>query len=796
MLLAAFLLGAGLFVTGVLGEGRSFRTGGSVIFAVSILAVSLVQIIPLPGSLRRAIDPAGSSLLDGNPFIGGPFPLSLDPPMTRAVVGRAAMALVIFVAAFHMASGHRHRFWLVRGVGIAGIAAVAIGIAHRLLSIPKLFGVLISTHRTLLIGPFVNANHTAELLELAAFACLACSFLRPTMFNRIGWLVGTFLCAGGVAATLSRGGVAALAGAVILFVFLRYNAKEDTGPHRRRAALAWGALLVGLVVLGAGALGASQLIDRFQASSVTSDVRFRVWRDALRVLAAHPFGIGRGAFDRIYPVYRTIKTPFPMRFAFLENEPLQLLIDCGWASFLAIALSAAAVVWQIARRGRRDKIEAALVAALFAVVIHNFVDFGLETAGVVLPFMAILGTTIGRAANPPLLLTARRGLALGLLTLIGLAVGLTGIAHASYDDFDGALKRTMSSDQRRAILIRAQQAHPVDYFYALALSKLEPLAAADHASPRMHALNRALTLCPSCEAVHVEVARNLWKLGLRQQSLLEWRTAIELQPKVFSTATAELFKLGATPGELAAIASSSPALMVEVANILDRTGRPSDAAVVLGQAEALGAPTPDVLIARGQVQLDSQQLTAASATVATARSAGIRDPRLAILEARLKLASADKDAADQAFQVLDAAAKQYPGDVSIQRMRLDVAVTSGKWAALTGMLEGYKQALYAHDGSATEAHITAGRILARMGRATEALGEYRIALADQPANVPLWLEYGAAAASAGRIGTAREAYSEAARLNPHQPDIEQAIHGLDERRRATLGEFGLREGQR
>ena len=35
-----------------------------------------------------------------------------------------------------------------------------------------------STARTLLVGPFVNANHTAELLELAAFTCLFQEVLR------------------------------------------------------------------------------------------------------------------------------------------------------------------------------------------------------------------------------------------------------------------------------------------------------------------------------------------------------------------------------------------------------------------------------------------------------------------------------------------------------------------------------------------------------------------------------------------------------------------------------------------
>ena len=229
-------------------------------------------------------------------------PLSLDPPPTRAHLGEAAAALAIFIAAYHLASGQRRRHLVLRALGAAGIAAVLIGIGHRILGVSKIYGLLATTQRTFFVGPFVNANHSAEFLEISAFACLACSFQKPTALHRIGWLVGMALCLGGTAATLSRGAVAALAMAVLLFTFLRYFSKDDVTVGRRRASLAWGALLLGLVLLGAGAFGAGQLIDRFQSTALGDDLRFRLWRDSLRVIVAHPFGIGRGAFARVFPI--------------------------------------------------------------------------------------------------------------------------------------------------------------------------------------------------------------------------------------------------------------------------------------------------------------------------------------------------------------------------------------------------------------------------------------------------------------------------------------------------------------
>ncbi len=116
----------------------------------------------------------------------------------------------------------------------------------------------------------------------------------------------------------------------------------------------------------------------------------------------------------------------------------------------------------------------------------------------------------------------------------------------------------MTPPVRRALLTRAEETHPLDYFYALEDARLQPLKGAPGTpSPRMHALNRALGLCPTCDAVHVEVARNLWRIGLRPQALLEWRTAVELQSRLFPPALGELFAVGAKPQELAAVASPS-----------------------------------------------------------------------------------------------------------------------------------------------------------------------------------------------------------------------------------------------
>jgi tetratricopeptide (TPR) repeat protein/O-antigen ligase len=792
--------GAGLaaLATGLGMQGRTLRTGIGAILPLMFVAIPLIQSIPLPMTVRGLLDRNGTALLQDNQVVPtATWPLSLDPPNTRANVGRAALGLMAFLLAYHLASGQSRRHWVLRTLGVVAIAGVAIGLGHRILGIGRIYGLFTTTTRALLAGPFVNPNHTAEFLELGAFVCLACSFQRPTALNRVGWLIGTLLCAGGAAATLSRGAVLALSMAVVLFGFLRYFGPDGATVGRRRASLAWAGLLLALVLIGAGALGAGQLVDRFKADAISTDVRLQVWSQSLRVFAAHPFGIGRGAFDRVFPIYRSFRMPFALRFAFVENEPLQLLIDCGWLFTLLLAAAAVPVVWRLVRHGRRDKIEAALVAGLFAVAVHNTVDFGFETLGILLPFMAVLGVVLGRLpASAPEAGESRRSVRWSWTVFgaasVGALFGVAAIANRSYEDFDALLRKRMPEAAERALLLRAEETHPLDYLYPLEEARLEPLKGSlGSPSPRLHALNRALRLCPSCEAVHVEVARNLWRLRLRPQALLEWRTAVEIQPGLFPSAMGELFAQGAKPQELAAVASTSGDLTLQLVAFLSGLGRVADALVVLDQADALNAPRGGLLLARANLQIQWHQLKEAAATLDAARAAGMNDARMASLAARLLIETKGPAGADEALARLDEAATRFPSDVAIQRQRIEVVTTYQKWNAASRALEGFTQALYQLGASPAEAHIASARIAVRLGHLTAALGEYRIALADYPDNVTYWIEYAKVAETSGRDDIARQAYGQAARISPQSAEVAAALHALDARHgrlRTLLGE--------
>jgi tetratricopeptide (TPR) repeat protein len=187
------------------------------------------------------------------------------------------------------------------------------------------------------------------------------------------------------------------------------------------------------------------------------------------------------------------------------------------------------------------------------------------------------------------------------------------------------------------------------------------------------------------------------------------------------------------------------------------------------------------LLARGGLELKTGQLDAAAGSIDAVVKLGVQDPRLAVLRARLLLARQGADGADQALSLLDEAAIRNPGDLTVQRARLEMVVAYKKWNASARSLEGLKLALFRNYGSATEAHIWAARINCQLGRWSRALDEFRIALADRSTDVSLWIEYAHAAETAGRDVTAREAYGQASRLSPNSPDIANAQHALEAR---------------
>jgi tetratricopeptide (TPR) repeat protein len=742
----------------------------AVALPLVFLLIAAVQIVPVPAGLRSLLDPKGSELL-ALAQLDSAHPMSLDPPETYRRLAEAAAALTVTLAALLLATSRRFRHVAPGVVASAGLAALIIGLGHRAIFEDKIYG-LIPSGRGLPVGPFINPNHTAEFLELAAFAALAFAFSRPSRDGQRVWQILAAVLAAGALSTLSRGAVLALGSGALTWFLLAPRSDEGEPLHRTRFAGG----VIGLLVVGglAIAFGAEKIGGALFASQGDSLVKVKVWLDALKIIPAHPAGIGLGAFGRVYPVYQTL--PSLSWFQFVENQPLGILIEAGIPGALLLLGACGWVVRRFARQARRDRVEAALAAGLVAVLAHNLADFGLEMPGILLPFCALLGVLFGRQAEVPADAAPRRApVVLAGLAAAAVLAGIALVSSRSMRNFDALLRPPLPVDAR-SLAQEASRAHPTDYVYALAQARLEPRdpASLQH---RLRLLNRAMILCPRCDLAHAEAARDLWRLGRRQQALLEWRTMLALKPDRLWSTVGELARSGATPAELTTLADEQN--RHDLSRLLLQHGMVDGARQVLA-----GSREPDGIeynLVAAQIALRAKDLSAARAAAARAMAFLPRDARAFAVAASIELAARDQE---KATAILIDGLRAEPMSVDLNRMLLDLLMQTDRWRDTDRALEGLRRALGESGAPMTEANLAAARIFERRGQYLRALAEYQAAAMLAPNDVGLLLALGRAAEQAGRVTVATDAYRAILRLAPGHAAASAALDNIQKDKKA------------
>ena len=741
-------------------SGQNFRPHIPLLLPLCFVAIAAAQSLPLPSGLRARLDPAGSELLaPAQPKAVAA--LSLDPPATHAELAKAGAVACVAFAALVLSAGRRLRLAVPFLVAAAGVAVLIVGLGHRVMSESQVYG-LAGQGGGLLVGPFINRNHQAEFLELSAFVALALAYAGTTRDKSLLWKIVAAVLLAGALTTLSRGSVLALgAGAVTWLVLVPGSDDGEPRPRSRFVSALVGLLLVAGVTL---ALGGERVLGEVLATRAGSEQKFQVWKDALKMIPAHPMGIGLGAFSRVYPIYQTV--PHVFWFEFLENQPLGILIEAGIPGALLVVVALVLTARHLGKRARRDKVEASLLAALAAVLAHNLVDFGLEVPGVLLPFAAVLGAVFGRQisaaqAAPPSRANAIYAALAGSSALAGIALLLLPSAR----DFDSLLVKAHTIEMARA----AVDAHPTDYAYVLAQAMAEPLLGpGKSSSPRLQLLNRAMILCPQCAGAHREAARNLWRLGRRQQSLAEWKTTLTLARSALWSALDELSKSGAKPDELAALADDQTRF--DVCGFLVGRGL-----VGTARATLFAAPdhkTVDFNLVRTSIALAENDLVQAREASQAALSAAPSDPRTALAAADVEVRAGN---ADVALGILRNGLRFVPASVDLNRKVLSLLMQTERWEAIDRALDGVHAALMQHGAPTTEVNIAAAGVFERRGQFRRAVSEYRAALIQSPESVGLLLSLARVVEETGDTTAAQDAYTDVLRREPTNADAQTAL---------------------
>ena len=748
-------------------------------FPLFFLVMATAQIIPLPAGLRTLLDPKGSALL-ALAGLKGAQPLSLDPPETYGELAKAAAALCVALAALLLASGRRLRFVAPGLVASAGLLAMAVGLGHRAADVSMIWGHF-HTGGGLLVGTFVNPNHMAEFLELSAFAALAFAFARSTRDGQRIWKLFAGVLAAGAVSTLSRGSVLALGTGALAWFALAPRSDEGEPFHRSRFVAILLALLV-VVGLTIG-FGGDKIIAEFRGAVGGNLSKFELSKDALSIVAAHPAGIGLGAFGRVYPIYQTL--PLLSWYQFVEDQPLGILIETGIAATLLLLGLWVLVARRFWKQARRDRVEASLLAGLAAVLAHNIVDFGLETAGVLLPFCALLGTVFGRqgtadevsAPNPDAPTLPNRvgaGFKPALIFFSGLAflstlAGIVLLRAPSARDFDALLQPPLTPVSR-PLAHAASLAHPTDYAYALTEARLEPRGPGGTSTQtRLRMLNRAMLLCPRCMGAHEEAARDLWRLGRRTQSLLEWKTVVTESRGSLGPVLDGLLAVGAKPEELATIADDDNRFTLS--RYLLAHGAIDVAKSTLSQSTSQEGA--ELYLVQAQIFLAAKDIPAAQKASRRALELEPRNPRAVQMAAEIALL--EPKSAGEAMAILEKGLRFAPSDVNLNRMVLGLLMQTEKWQAMDKALSGLRAALAEAGAPSTEANMAAAQIFERRGHFRRAMSEYQAALAHAPENLGIRLALARAAEQIGGITSAVDAYNDVIRRDPANQEARTAL---------------------
>ena len=337
-------------------------------------------------------------------------PISVSPPDTlRGLAFLAAFSLLAF-AVFHELGEGRWRRRLLRAVVFTGLALTVIALLQAVSSEPRrLYGVWQPRWDWAVFGPYVNRNHFAGYLVMAAalavgFALEALARLRSAWATRrkgfllLGEAEGlafaraagvVMVIVAGLVASQSRGGVSAFGFAMlgVLLLILSGSVRPFSAAGRRRTALA----VLLLVASGVVWIGLGGVFQAFEVRGVRGS-RLELWRDMLPMARHFPvFGVGWNAFATAYPWYQTIwKTEW---IGEAHNDYLQALLDGGVLGLAFVCGLLAIVLRSALGRARRSPVDLGVLGALVGLALHELVDFGGQ-----IPANAATGIALAAAA--------------------------------------------------------------------------------------------------------------------------------------------------------------------------------------------------------------------------------------------------------------------------------------------------------------------------------------------------------------------------------------------------------------
>jgi O-antigen ligase len=317
-------------------------------------------------------------------------------------------------------------------------------------------------------GTYICPNHLAGLLEmilgfgLARLALHRVSerdSIEAQVINKVTVAYAVIAILAGILLTLSRGGWAATAAG--LLVFLVWGGLRSRGVWARVAA---GAAALGVLGLLLFTFPQSKYHLKLSLSQkpaaapvalrdTTFNSRTFLWSATWKMIQDYPiFGTGAGTWQWVHPKYRDPRMQMTADHA--HNDILQMTSDYGIIGFLLVAATLVGFFRHarlLTKHGVTSEHRCFAVGAVLAVsilIVHSWFDFNLHIPANGLLFSTILGLVAGMEVPEgpysarPLKPALRYLLGTGLILFVGMGLYLiVPAARAVHDTYLGDVEK-------------------------------------------------------------------------------------------------------------------------------------------------------------------------------------------------------------------------------------------------------------------------------------------------------------------------------------------------------------------
>jgi O-antigen ligase len=345
-------------------------------------------------------------------------------PLAALVIGGAALPLVGpkltaallggFAAWTIARRGAESVMRLFNILVIIGVLEALLGLVQFFVAPGWIFGYITASRTS---GTLINKNHFSGLMGLLIPVCLGYALIGRLRYGDWArsyvYVLGGAFMAVALLFSLSRSGIFSfLITMTILGPLIRIKGSEA----RIGRGMVAGLLL--LVLAATLWIGVDVIVQRYSTLLLDDDILIRdgrmiVFQDTVRMIAAHPWGVGPGKYQDVFRQFQTFRSD--LLFDHAHNDYLETTAEFGLPLAILLWGGIGLILYRLIRTflattsSSNTGILMSCIGSVIGILIHSLTDFNLQIPVNAMLFSMFLGIGLAtsRSEKDPSLLPRR-----------------------------------------------------------------------------------------------------------------------------------------------------------------------------------------------------------------------------------------------------------------------------------------------------------------------------------------------------------------------------------------------------